>query len=181
MTDDRTPPGPELVAWQGDICTAETDAIVNAANSRLRPGSGVCGAIYAAAGLERLRAATDMIGGCPVGDARATDGFGLTDGSRRRWIVHAVGPDVRDGMRPGAEEELAAAYRRSVEVADGLGATSIAFPSISTGVYGFDPDLATVTAVAALRALRPDHVRRVELVAFDEAQLRRYERALADD
>ena len=169
----------EITTWRGDICDATTDAVVNAANSGLRPGSGVCGAIYQAAGLLRLKAATDRIGHCPVGDARLTEGFNMTSGEHRRWIVHAVGPDVSRGMRPGAEDELAGAYRRSVEEADRVGARSIAFPSISTGVYGFDPDLATQIAVRTLRALSPEHVVRAELVAYGTEQLRRNERVLA--
>src|SRR5207248_10040233 len=103
------------------------DAIVNAANSGLARGGGVCGAIFSAAGPE-LDGACAELGGCPTGDAKATSGFRLP----ARWIIHAVGPEWHGGDS-GEPELLASAYRRSLAVADEIGARSVAFPAISTG------------------------------------------------
>jgi O-acetyl-ADP-ribose deacetylase (regulator of RNase III) len=149
-----------IVAVQTDITREQVDAIVNAANEGLRRGGGVCGAIFAAAGPE-LDAACAALGGCPTGDARITPGFALP----ARWIVHAVGPVWRGGDA-GEEELLASAYRRSVEVAREAGATSIAFPAISTGIFGFPKDLAARIAIATLREHGDDLD--VRLVAFDD-------------
>ncbi|MFM7069141.1 MAG: macro domain-containing protein [Actinomycetes bacterium] len=168
----------EITTWKGDITTASTDAIVNAANSGLNCGAGVCGAIFEAAGALQLQAACDRLGRCPTGDAAITEGFRLTDGDARKWIIHAVGPVWRDG-NSGEAEQLANAYRRAVEVADSVGAASVAFPAISTGIYGYDPEAATVIAVTTLRSLSPTTVQRVELVAFNDAQLDRNRRAIA--
>jgi O-acetyl-ADP-ribose deacetylase len=118
----------ELV--QGDITTQDTEAIVNAANPSLLGGGGVDGAIFAAAGYEQLIAETRALGGCPPGDAKITKGYNL----KARHIIHAVGP--RYGP-PGAAQLLARAYRRSLEVAVEHGVASLAFPAISTGVYGY--------------------------------------------
>jgi len=155
----------EIETWLGDITTLNVDAIVNAANDRLAAGSGVCGAIHAAAGPELARACA-ALGGCETGDAVATDGYALP----ARWVIHAVGP-VWHGGTSDEVELLASAYRRSIEVADHLGATSIAFPAISTGIYGFPLELACETAVATLRAVDPEHVQRCVLGAFDRSTL----------
>ena len=159
---------------RADITTMAVDAIVNAANTALRGGSGVCGAIFRAAGWADMQAACDEIGHCSTGDAVATPGFRLP----ARWVIHTVGPVWRGG-REGEEEQLASCYRRSLEVAAGLGARSIAFPAISTGVYGYPKDDAARVAVSAVRA-GEDSVERVVLVAFDNDDLRRYEHLLAD-
>ena len=153
----------EIETWLGDITTVQVDAIVNAANGRLAAGSGVCGAIHAAAGPELARACA-ALGGCETGDAVATDGYALP----ARWVIHAVGP-VWHGGTSGEVELLASAYRRSIEVADQLGATSIAFPAISTGIYGFPLQLACETAIATQRSVNPEHVQRCILVAFDRS------------
>ncbi len=145
----------------GDITAEEVDAVVNAANAALAPGAGVCGAIFRAAGAARLEAACRDLGGCPPGDAKATDGFGLA----ARWIIHTVGPVWRGGGE-GEDELLASCYRRSLEVADELGARSVAFPAISTGIYGFPPDRAAAIAVTTVRGADCG-VRLVRLVAFD--------------
>jgi O-acetyl-ADP-ribose deacetylase (regulator of RNase III) len=158
-------------ADQGDITTHAVDAIVNAANERLARGGGVCGAIFAAAGPE-LDAACAAIGGCATGDAAITPGFRLP----ARWIVHAVGPVWRGG-RSGEPALLASAYRRSIEVAREAGARSIAFPAISTGIFGYPADAAAEIAVAAATACAGEML--VRLVAFDEATLRRYEALLS--
>ena len=162
-----------ISTWRGDITTLEVDAIVNAANDRLAPGGGVCGAIHRAAG-PRLADACATIGSCRTGDAVVTDGFDLP----ARFVVHAVGP-VWHGGSAGEAELLASAYRRSVDVADAAGATSIAFPAISTGIYGYPPDAAAEVAIAALRACTPQHVERCVLVAFDAASLAVLDAALA--
>jgi O-acetyl-ADP-ribose deacetylase (regulator of RNase III) len=163
---------PRLEAVEGDITAERTDAVVNAANPGLAAGAGVCGAIFAAAGPGLAEACAEH-GGCPTGDARATPGFALP----ARWIVHAVGP-VWSGGHDGEDEALASAYRRSLEVADGLGARSIAFPAISTGIYGFPLDRATAIAVATCRAAETRNVELVRFVCFDGGTLGAYEREL---
>ncbi len=164
---------PEVEAVRGDITTLEVDAIVNAANPALAPGGGVCGAIFRAAGSLRLQAACAPLGGCEPGDAKATPGFALP----ARWIVHTVGPVWRGGAQD-EDAVLASCYRRSVQVAGALGARSIAFPAISTGIYGFPPDRAAEIAVRTV-AEAPALVRKILLVAFDQATMARYRRLLA--
>lgn len=156
-----------------DITTLEVDAVVNAANAALGGGGGVDGAIHRAAGASELRAACRALGGCAPGDAKATPGFALP----ARWIVHTVGPVWRGGDA-GEEEVLASCYRRSVAVADELGARSIAFPAISTGVYAFPLELAATVAVRTLSSLDPGCVERGLLVAFDRSTFGHYQRLL---
>src|SRR6476659_462821 len=131
---------------RGDITLEAVDAIVNAANASLRRGGGVCGAIFAAAGPE-LDDACAAIGSCETGDAVVTPGFRL----RARWIVHTVGP-VWHGGDAGEPALLASCYRRSIERARDAGATSIAFPAISTGIFGYPPRAASEIAVATITA-----------------------------
>jgi O-acetyl-ADP-ribose deacetylase len=157
----------------GDITAQEVDAIVNAANSSLLGGGGVDGAIHRAAG-PRLLEACRPLGGCATGDAKATDGFDLP----ARWVIHAVGP-VWHGGGSGEPELLASCYRRSLELADQLGARSIAFPAISTGVYHFPPDRAARIAVETIRA-SATQVELVRLVAFDGRTLLLYEDLLRE-
>lgn len=164
---------PRLEAVKGDITQETTDAIVNAANTALARGAGVCGAIFARAGAG-LEEACAALGGCATGDAKATPGFALP----ARWIVHAVGP-VWHGGDAGEPEALASAYRRSLEVADELGARSIAFPAISTGIYGYPLEAATKIAVATCRDTPTEHIELVRFVCFDDATLAAYERELA--
>jgi O-acetyl-ADP-ribose deacetylase (regulator of RNase III) len=141
------------------------DAIVNAANSSLLPGGGVCGAIHRVAGPE-LAAACDRIGGCSTGEACITPGFRLP----ARYVIHAVGPIWRGGER-GEDDLLASAYRRSVEVAHEHGVRSIACPSISTGIFGFPIDRAARIAVRTLHeaATRFPDVATIRMVAFSDA------------
>ena len=161
-----------LEAVRGDITTETADAIVNAANTALLGGGGVDGAIHRAAGPELLEACR-ALGGCATGDAKATPGFRLP----ARWVIHAVGPVWRGGSS-GEAELLASCYRRSLEVADGLGARSVAFPAISTGVYGYPAEDAATIAVDTLRST-PTTVELVRLVAFDDRTLRLYDDLLA--
>ena len=157
----------------GDITAERVDVIVNAANTSLRRGAGVCGAIFAAAG-PGLDAACAAIGHCATGDAVVTPGFSLA----ARWIVHTVGPVWNGGDR-GEPEMLASCYRRSTEVARSVGARSIAFPAISTGIFGYPPRAAAEIAVATLAATDgPDALELVRLVAFDDATLRTYRELL---
>jgi O-acetyl-ADP-ribose deacetylase (regulator of RNase III) len=157
-----------IEAVQGDITAQEVDAVVNAANQALAGGGGVDGAIHRAAGHRQLQEACQALGGCDTGDAKATPGFQLP----ARWIIHAVGPRWRGGDK-GETEDLASCYRRSLEVADELGARSVAFPAISTGIYGYPPEEAARIAVDTLRST-PTEVELVRLVAFDDASLARY-------
>jgi O-acetyl-ADP-ribose deacetylase len=159
----------DIHAVRGDITAEEVDAVVNAANQALAGGGGVDGAIHRAAGHRRLQEACQALGGCATGDAKATPGFGLP----ARWIIHAVGPRWRGGGQ-GEAEQLASCYRRSLEVADELGARSIAFPAISTGIYGYPAVEAARIAVETVRST-PTKVQAVRLVAFDDATKRLYD------
>lgn len=153
----------ELAAHRGDITVLDVDVIVNAANRSLLGGGGVDGAIHRAAG-PGLLAECRTLGGCETGDAAVTAGHRLA----ARHVVHTVGPIWRGGSN-GEPELLASCYRRSVELADGLGAATMAFPAISTGVYRYPRRDAAAIAVDTLRSLRPASVSSVLLVAFDAA------------
>ena len=161
-----------IEAAKADITRESVDAIVNAANTSLLGGGGVDGAIHRAAGPELLDACRPL-GGCATGDAKATPGFRLP----ARWVIHTVGPVWRGGG-DGESDLLASCYRRSVEVADELGARSLAFPAISTGVYGYPRDAAAEIAVGTLRGT-PTDVELVRLIAFDEETRALYESLLA--
>jgi O-acetyl-ADP-ribose deacetylase (regulator of RNase III) len=161
-----------LVPVRADITTLAVDAIVNAANSSLLGGGGVDGAIHRAAG-PGLLAECRILGGCATGDAKATGGHRLP----ARWVIHTVGPVWRGGGR-GEPDLLASCYRRSLEVADELGAATIAFPAISTGIYGFPRREAAAIAVDTLRAT-PTAVDEVTLVAFDDEGLAIFQEQLA--
>jgi O-acetyl-ADP-ribose deacetylase (regulator of RNase III) len=130
--------------YQGDITRLEVDAIVNAANPRLLGGGGVDGAIHRAAGPALARYCATL-GGCPTGEARISPGFGLP----AHWVVHTVGP-VWHGGQQGEAAALAACYRSCFELALVRGIHSLAFPAISTGVYGFPKHAAAVIATAAM-------------------------------
>jgi O-acetyl-ADP-ribose deacetylase (regulator of RNase III) len=129
-----------------DITTLRTDAIVNAANERLAPSGGVCGAIHRAAGPDLARACA-AIGRCPTGEARLTPGFDLP----AKFVIHAVGP-VWHGGGAGEAELLTSAYRSAMRLADERRLRSIAFPAIGTGIYGYPLAAATGIAVEAVRS-----------------------------
>jgi len=166
-------PKPEILALKGDITQLMVDAVVNAANSALSVGGGVDAAIHRAAGVAELSAACARLGGCEPGDAKATPGFRLP----ARWIIHTVGPIWRGGHH-GEPELLASCYRRALQVAGELGCGSVAFPAISTGVYGFPRELAAKIAIDTLRGL-DTNVARVTLVAFDDGTMSLYRQLLA--
>lgn len=153
--------GERIRVWQGDITTLAVDVIVNAANSSLLGGGGVDGAIHRAAGPE-LTAHCATLGGCPTGEARITPAFRLP----ARHVVHTVGPVWRGG-RHGEAQALAACYRNSLRLAADHGARTIAFPSISCGVYGYP--LAEAAAIAVAACLDgPAQLQEILLVAFDQ-------------
>ncbi len=156
---------------RGDISAERVDAIVNAANSSLLGGGGVDGAIHRAAGPGLLEACRTL-GGCATGEAKATPAFRLPC----RWVIHAVGPVYRGGGA-GEADLLASCYRRSLEVADELGARTVAFPAISTGVYRYPRAEAATVAVDTLRST-PTAVELVRLVAFDDETLTLYRERL---
>ncbi len=163
---------PRLEAAAGDITLERVDAIVNAANRQLRGGGGVDGAIHRAAGFDRLQAACRAIGECLPGQAVVTDGFDLA----AQFIIHTVGPVWRGGA-DGEPETLAACYRNSLAMADEIGARSVAFPAISTGIYGFPSESAAEVAVTTVAVADTD-VQLVRFVAFDDVTLAHYRRLL---
>lgn len=159
MTSDR------IELWVGDITRLGVTAIANAANDALAPGGGVCGAIFRAAGpglAEECRA----IGGCPTGDCRLTRGYGLP----APFILHCVGP-VWHGGGAGEAELLAGCYRSALEIAAERAFESVAFPAISTGIYGYPAAEAARVAVDTIRAHLAGHEwpKKVVLVAFDDS------------
>lgn len=165
-----------LRALQGDITTLRVDAIVNAANSSLLGGGGVDGAIHRAAG-PGLLAECRLLGGCPTGEAKLTQGHRLP----ARFVIHTVGPVWRGGAE-GEPERLASCYRRSLEVAADHGLRSIAFPSISTGVYGYPIEAASEIAVATVKASLAElsAIQEVIFCCFSEGDWRVYKKRLGE-
>lgn len=164
----------KIEVWQGDLTTLAVDAVVNAANSSLLGGGGVDGAIHRAAGPE-LQAHCRGLGGCPTGEARLTPGFRLP----ARYVIHAVGP-VWQGGGKGETELLAACYRNALALAESHNLSSIAFPAISCGIYGYPAEQAAAIAVAELQKPRPgdSSLRRALLVAFSADMAELYRRLL---
>ncbi|MBP1744998.1 MAG: hypothetical protein H6Q58_1976 [Firmicutes bacterium] len=147
---------------RNDITKMEVDAVVNASNTELKMGGGVCGAVFAAAGAEALKAECESIGGCVVGEAVITSGFGLP----ARYIIHTVGPVWRGG---GCREEelLQSCYRKALSLAAENGCKSVAFPLIASGIYGYPKDRALQGAIAAVSEFLMEHEMKVYLVVYD--------------
>ena len=165
----------KLVVMEGDITAQETEAIVNAANSRLAGGGGVDGAIHRAGG-PAIMAQCRQIGGCPTGQAVITTGGRLPAGK----VIHTVGPIYRG--RPEDAKLLASCYASSLELAARHGLRSVAFPSISTGAYGYPLDQAAAVALTAIvKAINehPEAFDLVRMVLFGQEALAAYEKALA--
>jgi len=164
-----------LVVVRGDITLETVDALVNAANPSLLGGGGVDGAIHAAAGPELVEECAGL-GGCPPGQARMTKGYRL----RARHVIHTAGPVWRGGSA-GEDETLASCYRESLRLAEEAGLSSVAFPSISTGIYGFPIERASRIAVREIRAFlaTAKSVKLVKVVTFSARDLDVY-RAAAD-
>ena len=161
-----------LTASIVDITTLDVDAIVNAANTDLKPGGGVCGAIHRAAGPELAQSCAELRG-CPTGEARITPGFKL----KARYVIHAVGPVWRGGEAAEADR-LASAYAASIRLASGLRLKSIAFPAISTGVYGYPLEQATPIAFATVRrAVQGSSIEKVIFACFSDEVLEAYKAA----
>ena len=160
---------------EGDITQLAVDAIVNAANSRLASGGGVDGAIHRAAG-PGLLAECREIGGCPTGQARMTGAYELP----AKHVIHTVGP-VWQGGDAGEAAQLAACYRESLTLAEAAGCRSVAFPAISTGIYGYPPEAAAAIAVREVTRWREHHdlPDRIVLCCFSPASAGHHRRALS--
>ena len=147
-----------------DITKIKADAIVNAANTDLREGGGVCGAIFRAAGADLLRSACDALAPIQPGEAVITPGFGLP----AKYIVHAAGPIYQKSRREQSEQQLHAAYENALKRAVEHRCESIAFPLISSGVYGYPKDEALRVASSAIQSFLDDHEMSVTLAVFDQ-------------
>ena len=163
-----------IKVYQGDITSLNVDAIVNAANRTLLGGGGVDGAIHRAAGRELL-AECRTLGGCETGEAKITKGYKLP----AKYVIHTVGP-VWHGGNNNEEKLLADAYRNSLIVGAQNGVKSIAFPAISTGVYGFPKERAAEIAISVIKEFLEGNDMEVILCAFSKSDAERYERLLSE-
>jgi O-acetyl-ADP-ribose deacetylase (regulator of RNase III) len=165
-----------MVVQEGDITRQQVDAIVNAANSSLLGGGGVDGAIHRAAGPQLLEE-TRTLNGCPTGEAKITGGYNLP----AQWVIHTVGP-VWQGGSQGEDELLASCYRNSLALAVQHDIHTIAFPSISTGVYGFPIERAAPIAIAETRAFLAEHptIEQVRFVCFGRRDYEVYTKVMQE-
>ena len=161
---------------KGDITELDLDCIVNAANERLIAGSGVCGAIHRAAGKE-LALECKRIGHCGVGEARVTQGYNL----KARNVIHTVGP-IWHGGKHGENQYLFNCYKKSLLLSTHHGIETIAFPNISTGIFGYPKELAAETAIAAVKQHQRSGRRLKEVIfcCFDDENFQLYEKLLED-
>ena len=162
---------------KGDITRSDVDCIVNAANEDLMPGGGVCGAIHQAAGKE-LAVECKRIGHCGVGEARITIGYDL----KARYVIHTVGP-IWHGGDNGENQYLFNCYKKSLLLSTHYGIETIAFPNISTGIFGYPKELAAETAIAAVRQHQRSGRKLKEIVfcCFDEENYQLYDKHLNKD
>ena len=169
---------PRIEIIKGDLTTLDVDAIVNAANEQLSVGGGVCGAIHDAAGPGLAAECAKVPGGCPTGEARFTNGYDLT----ARYIIHAVGP-VWQGGDQNEPALLAQCYRRALGLCIGNNLTSIAFPAISTGIYGFPAEQAAVIALDTVKTFLAgdNRMQKVIFCCFGDASLAAYHKAIGAD
>ena len=162
---------------QGDITALDLDCIVNAANEELMPGGGVCGVIHQAAGKE-LASECKRIGYCGVGEARITKGYNL----KSKYVIHTVGP-IWHGGDHDENQYLFNCYKKSLLLSTHHGIETIAFPNISTGIFGYPKELAAETAIAAVRQHQSSgrRLKEVYFCCFDEENFQLYDRLLKDD
>ncbi len=163
-----------ITVYRGSVVQADTDAIVNAANERLLGGSGVCGAIFTAAGWDKMQAACDKLSPCPTGQAVATPGFAL----KAKWVVHTVGPVYRS---PALSAPLLySAYQSALRQADTHGCRSIGLCSISTGIFGYPLKEAVPIALQAMRDFQGETLREIRIYCYGAEEYAAFHAALGE-
>ena len=167
----------KITCIAGDIVSIGTDVVVNAANSGLWAGGGVCGAIFKGAGMQQLEKACNEIGGCPTGSAVITPAFKLEQFGTRH-IIHAVGPDCRKTKPEDCDKLLVSAYISALRLAESVGARTIAIPAISTGIYGFPVERAAALVGDLLKTVTFD-LDEIILMALETEKIAHYVDALA--